>query len=187
MSLVQLIQLVPPPTKPFEIGSPKGWKIVQERLGVSFPPDYKSFIDCYGTGTFNDFITPYNPFTSIDYLNTFQVLDAHHQARHQPGLGGDTSWSVVAPFDLYPAPDGLLPWGTTTKFDHVFFWQITGLPESWVTIFYNLRVGEYEVWKIPFTSFLVKLFQRKIESVLLPKDFLSESGNFYFQPLKTQT
>jgi hypothetical protein len=182
MFLPQLILIAPPPQKPIETGSPKAWETVQERLGIPLPDDYKVFIDRYGTGSFNGFIIPYNPFAVNEYFNLFQALDAHHLASRQTQLMADTTWSAVSPFELYPAPDGLLPWGTTTNFGDTFFWQISGPPETWVTIFYNLRTGEYEVWKMTFTSFLTKLLFGEIESVLIHEDLLPKGQQIAFQP-----
>ena len=184
MSLSQLIQIVPPPQYPIETGTPKTWEVVQERLGIPLPKDYKTFIDRYGSGIFNSFLIPYNPHAENEFLNLFHALDTHHHSSRQTQLMADSPWSVVSPFELYPAPEGLLLWGTSTNFGDAFFWQVSGTPETWVTIVYNLRVGEYEVWKMQFTSFLAKLFQREIESVLLPEDFPPKDQPVQFQPEK---
>jgi hypothetical protein len=184
MSLAQLVLIAPPPTVPVETGSPKQWAVIQNRLGTPLPTDYKKFIDRYGTGSFNNFIIPYNPFAKNESLNIIQALDAHHLASRRTQLLGDMHWSAVHPFELFPAPDGLLPWGTTANFSDVFLWQVSGPPETWVTVFYNLRDGEYEVWKISFTSFLAKLFLREIESVLLSEDFPPEPDHIHFNRYK---
>lgn len=170
MPISQLIQLIPPPKAPIETGTPKRWEKAQERLGIIFPGDYKAFIDRYGTGTFNHYIIPYNPFAANEYMNLFQALDAHHRASSQTQSMLGAPWSVVSPFELYPAVAGLLPWGTTPHFERAFFWQISGRPDTWNTILYDLSGGEYEVWKLCATSFLLKLFKAEIESVLLPQD-----------------
>lgn len=174
MSLSKLIQIVPPPLAPIETGSPKQWEAIQNRLGIHLPADYKEFIDTYGTGRFNDFILPYNPFAAREDVNTLLVLDAHHEAAHRIQMKTNLKWSAVAPYELYPTPGGLFPWGTTDHFGHSFFWQVNGPPETWVTVFYDMQSGEYEVWKMPFVSFLVRLFSREIESVLLPNTFPPE-------------
>jgi hypothetical protein len=92
----------------------------------------------------------------------------------------DPVWSVVQPFKLFPATGGLLPWGCITNMESYFFWQVKGKPETWETIFYNLRNGEYEVWKYPLTEFLYRLFTRKIDSVLLPEEFPSQDAEIEF-------
>jgi hypothetical protein len=181
MLLHSLTLLVPPPISPIETGSPNLWDEVETRLGVSLPEDYKLYIDCYGTGGFNEFLFPYNPFTANEYLNLLYALETHHQAtRATLKKTPDHSWSPVAPFQLYPADEGLLPWGTTINFGEIFFWQVSGPAGGWLTIFYNLRNGEHEVFKTSFSGVLVGLLSRTLESVLLPQDFPVDRGSIQF-------
>lgn len=171
MDIHQLARIVPPPRNPQETGTPKTWEKTEKRLGLQLPPDYKTLIDSYGSGSIDDFIMVYNPFAQNEYLNLFFALDALHQADRQTQLLADPVWTAVQPFELYPAPEGLLPWGGTTNLEDTFFWQIKGPPETWETVFYNLRSGEYEVWKFPLTEFLYRLFTQQVELVLLPDDY----------------
>ncbi len=152
-------------------GTPKSWEKIGIRLGLQLPPDYITLIDRYGTGSFDEFIFVYNPFAENEYLNLFYALDTLHQANEKTQLMGNPDWTAVHPFKLYPDTEGLLPWGCTTHLGETFFWHIKGAPETWETIFYNLRSGEYEVWKFSLTEFLYRLFTRQIESVLLPENF----------------
>jgi len=171
-----LLNLVAPPSRPLEIGTLKSWEKIETRLGSILPPDYKTFIDQYGTGSFDDFIIVYNPFAENEYYNLFYALDTLHQAERKAQLMRDSAWRAVHPFDLYPAAEGLLPWGCTANLRDFFFWQIKGPPQTWETILYNLRSGEYEVWKHPLTKFLYQLFSRRLESVLLPEGYPPSDG-----------
>jgi len=181
----RLLDFIAPPSNPKETGTPKSWEKIEARLGLQLPSDYKAFIDHYGTGSFDDFIIVYNPFAGNEYLNLFYALDTLHQADQQTQLMGDPVWTAVHPFALYPATAGLLPWGCTTNLGDTFFWQIKGAPETWETIFYSLRGGEYEVWKYPLTELLYRLFTRQIESVLLPDDFpLAENPTIFIPALR---
>jgi hypothetical protein len=180
----QLLNYISPPAKPKEIGNPKAWEKIETRLGLQLPRDYKAFIDHYGTGSFEGFIIVYSPFAQDEYLNPFYVLDTLHQAEVQTQLMGKSAWTAVHPFELYPAPDGLLPWGCTIDLGDTFFWRVKGAPQTWETIFYNLRSGEYEVWKYALTEFLYRLFTRQIESVLLPQDFPPENPITFIPALR---
>jgi hypothetical protein len=171
MQVHQLSQIVPPPNKPVETGSPKQWQLVQNRLGTPLPEDYKTFIDTYGTGAFNDFLLPYTPFSTLEEVNTFLVLDTHHHTNNLIQTKTSRTWSAVKPFDFYPCTNGLLPWGTTSRMAQSFFWQVSGPPNTWPTVLYTLKTGEYEVWKMPFSVFILKLITREIKSVLLPDKF----------------
>jgi len=168
MKISRLVQISPPPQNPVETGSIKAWEGIEERLGVALPEDYKEFIALYGSGKFGNSIIPFNPFSANEYLNLFQTLDIHHLSnRYTQGLTS-SPWSAVSPFDLFPAQDGLLPWGTMENYKEGFFWQVCGPPDHWPTVFYDLKNGEYEVWKFQFSEFLVKLFLGEIQSVLFP-------------------
>ena len=184
MNLELLTQFISPPSEPHETETLKSWEKIEQRLGILLPPDYKAFINYYGTGSFDDFIIVYNPFAQNEYLNLFFALDTLHQADQQTQLLVESAWTAVHPFELYPAPQGLLPWGCTTNLGNTFFWQIEGPPETWETVFYNLRSGEYEVWKYPQTEFLYRLFTRQIESVLLPEDYPPLDQQITFIPAK---
>jgi hypothetical protein len=175
----RITQIVATPADPRETGTPKNWEEIEKRLGLQLPQDYKIFVDAYGTGSFGNFIIVYNPFAENEYLNLFYALDTLHQADQKTRLLGDPAWTAVHPFELYPAPEGLLPWGCTTNLGDTFFWQIKGHPATWETIFYNLRSGEYEVWKYPISEFLYRIFTHQIASVLLPGDYPSSAITFY--------
>jgi hypothetical protein len=177
-----LFNLIPPPSDPRETGTPKSWQKIEARLGLQLPPDYKNCIDYYGTGSFGDFIIVYSPFAQNEYLNLFYALDTLHQAHRQVQLTGNPNWTAVDPYALYPDEDGLLPWGCTANLGETFFWQVKGAPETWETVFYHLRSGEYEVWKYPLTGFLVRLLTGQIESVLLPDDFPPIDDGVSFVP-----
>jgi len=179
-----LPDIITPPSKPDETGAPKSWAKIEARLGLQLPSDYKAFIDRYGSGSFDDFIIVYNPFAENEYLNLFYALDTLHWADQQMQLIQDVVWTAVQPFELYPATEGLLPWGCTTNLGDTFFWQIKGPPETWETIFYNLRSGEYEVWKYPLTDFLYGPFTQRVESVLLPQAFPPAVTPIRFIPAK---
>jgi hypothetical protein len=168
-ALSGLKSIVRPPKIPEETSSEKGWLKVQERLGLTLPADYKDLIDCYGTGFLAGWILPYNPFAKNETMNLFWILNLHHQSTNQIRGKSKSNWSIVAPYQLYPEPGGLLPWGRSSSFEITMFWQVEGKPDSWTTILYNLLRGEYEVWKYGLVDFLYRLYSRNIKSLLLPE------------------
>ena len=170
MVLEKLTQVSPPPQIPIEVGSPKMWEKIEARLGVTLPEDYKGFINRYGSGKFDNGILLFNPLAEIEELNLFQALDLHHRCSRSTQKLSRTPWSVVCPFELYPADEGLLPWGTMENIKETFFWKVNGHPDDWHTIFYNLKTGEYEVWKMRFTEILVKLFEGELKPIITKTD-----------------
>jgi hypothetical protein len=139
-------------------------------------------IDTYGTGNFGGFLYVYTPFAPNEYLNLYYALDTLHQANRQMARREETQWTAVHPFRLYPELEGLLPWGCTKNYGDAFFWQVQGSPDIWETVFYDLRRGEYEVWKKTTSELLLHLFTRQAESVLLPDDFPPENDEMVFHP-----
>lgn len=184
MHLSQLTSLIAPPEKPVETGSSKNWEQIQERLGLNLPADYKALIDCYGTGGFSNGILLISPFSKNDNHNLFQVLEVHHQASSHIEKMSGKPWSVLDPFQLYPAPDGLLPWGTTENLKINLFWHLEGKPESWCTIIYHLGLGEYEVWKLGVVHFLLKLLSREINSMILSNTNIPDDQPPRFHPFQ---
>jgi hypothetical protein len=182
MSLQQLLSTAPPPENPNETGSSKAWEKIDQRLGVKLPKDYKNLINHYGTGSFNDSITLFNPFAGNESLNLFHALETHHKATQMAQLVVDSNWTAIQPFELYPAHHGLLPWGSTENFEKNLFWKVDGVPKKWATVFYDLRNGEYEIWKMPCTKLLAGIFTGEIQSVLLPEDYSSNNKSVVFKP-----
>ena len=174
MSLSQLTRLIPPPETPVETGSSKRWHQVQERLGVNLPAEYQSFLNTYGTGQFSNGIIVYNPFARDDVHNLFQAIEIHHLASSHVNKISMTDWSIIDPFQLYPAQGGLLPWGMLIDLKVTFFWNLEEDHEIWPTVVYDLRRGEYEVWKFGFVDFLLNLLYGEINSVILPKSITHE-------------
>ena len=115
-------------------------------------------------------------------MNLFHALETHHRANEMVQLVVASPWTAIQPFELYPAANGLLPWGTTTNFEEILFWQVNGTSKNWATVFYNLRLGEYEVWKMPCIDLLVGILSGVIQSVLLAENFLKNGKTIRFCP-----
>ena len=180
MSISLLLKVVSPPLNPRETGNPEQWLEVEKRVGVPLPPDYKEFIGLFGTGGFNDFIYPFNPFTGRTHLNLINGLAEQHEAERVKRLNfRDDPTSIVHPFELFPAADGLLPCGTTTNFGDYFFWQVKGNPDEWKVVLYNLRDGDYEMFATNFTGFISGVLTGDIVTSILPDDIM-EDGEVIF-------
>jgi hypothetical protein len=61
--LERLRRLLQPPADPVEPGRPGGWAEVEAALGTGLPRDFKAFTEVYGSGTVDDFLYLFNPFT----------------------------------------------------------------------------------------------------------------------------
>jgi HEAT repeat protein len=121
-----LIRLMPPPAEPLDAGEPDAWPSIELRLGLRLPSDYKAFIARYGSGSFADFISIYNPFSENPHD---RLLDA---AESEAVIYREIRTFEHIPYPIHPEPGGLLAWGSSYNGD-VMFWVADppGDPDQW--------------------------------------------------------
>ncbi|MFP3987923.1 hypothetical protein U9R90_10545 [Streptomyces sp. E11-3] len=101
------------------------WAAVEERLGTALPGDYKQLAEIFGDGAFDGFLSLYVPDAGLPGMDV--VDHAEYLARFESREGV----SVWQPYGVYPAPGGLLQWGTSEQADE-FYWLTEGDdPEGW--------------------------------------------------------
>src|SRR2546429_26206 len=61
MIIDELLKVMPIPASPAETGKANDWGPITAKLGGPLPTDYMMFVDRFGSGTVNDFLTPFNP------------------------------------------------------------------------------------------------------------------------------
>jgi hypothetical protein len=158
MSISELIKLVPPPPKPFEVGTLGQWREIEERLGVKLPRDYREFVFAYGSGLFAGLYRVYNPFAASEYIALLpqgkRVCDMNRECQR--------SSPERFPYPYYPEPGGLLPWGNDEN-GNDYYWLTEGLPTKWVVVQDNNRGEGIRVQPYSMTGFLVGILSRKIK------------------------
>ncbi|MFC9457571.1 SMI1/KNR4 family protein [Streptomyces sp. NPDC056983] len=101
------------------------WAAAEARLGTVLPGDYKRLVERFGYGAFDDYLRlflPGGPLGSIDIVE-FNEWWARWTEAHD-----GHSWE---PYQLYPAPGGLLQWAGTEQRDD-FYWLTEGPdPDRW--------------------------------------------------------
>jgi hypothetical protein len=166
---------MPPPRYPIEPGSPASWVAAEIELKTILPSDYKAFIDAYGTGSIDEFVTVLNAHSTTshfrlrDYGQT--MLDVTRELRS----GG----TVNVPFPIYPEPGGLLPWGVTANGDWGYW--ITGQPDQsdqWEVVISVDRGPDWFRHRGPLTRFLVEILDRTTIVPFFPNDFPSAEPTF---------
>ena len=65
---------MPPPANPVESPRADDWQLVEARMLVELPSDYKEFIATYGTGAVDNFLWVLNPFSHNDNLNLIKQV-----------------------------------------------------------------------------------------------------------------
>ena len=158
----RLISLAPPPATPIHNGTPNLWPEVESRIGTKLPADYKSFIEIYGSGGFNDFLEILSPFApkpcgpkSPSSLMEYRILlETYNDAR--------ADMPTECHYPAYPETGGLLPVGGDTN-GCSLFWLTEGEPDSWNLIYYDWRGGyESERYHMSLTALIVGWLSREL-------------------------
>src|SRR5258708_2836859 len=150
MKIDELIRIMPPPVAPIEIrGVP--WSSVERQIGTPLPTDFKHFIDHYGTGHIDKFMSILNPFSINRNVNLiFKIpvkLNALRTLRDHYG--------EKCSYSFFPDAGGLLPVAITDNGD-VIYWLTAGPPDDWDVVVNESRGPEYQRFECGLTEFLVK-------------------------------
>jgi hypothetical protein len=154
------------------------WSSVEQEIGTALPPDYKAFVETYGGGTIDHFLSVLTPIGPTKWANL--VWRAH--ATEDP-MDLASPRAMHAPFEPYPAPGGLLAFAQTDNGD-VLYWKTVGGPENWTVVVFPPRAPEYLEFDGSMTEFLEALFTGRVSSEIFPRDFPCERPTFesYYAP-----
>jgi len=176
MTLENLVRILPPPTHPYNIGTPNEWATIEEALGFVLPTDYKQFTHTYGTGRIAGFLVVRNPFVASDSDNLLRAADdTLEYLRAAREIDAET-----VPYPLYREPEGLFPWGTTDQ-EQTLLWHRVGSPDQWTVVVSD----EYTCWQYEqtMTDLLASWLSREQTYepfpvwYLDPTQFPDEDGN----------
>ncbi|TAJ68637.1 MAG: hypothetical protein EPO51_27575 [Phenylobacterium sp.] len=156
MTIERLMQVAPPPAKPFQpfIGP---WEPVEAYLGTELPPDYKDFARLYGRGRFMEFLVinlPGDPGRRGSLEGELQM------SRDMINLG------MGVRYPAWPDPDGLLNVGLT-EFNDRLFWLPRGDPSDWTIVVWDRALQRLETFDCSLTDFLAGL----AAGTILPEAF----------------
>jgi len=154
--LDRLVKLMPPLSP--RPGNVVDWKLAEDVFGVTFPTDYKQFIDLYGNVIWCDAFRPFYPNTSsrAECENSKQhYLDVLSKMYKFDIITGDGVRVDIPP---YPTRGGLLPCLADTDGGWVC-WHMKGNPEKWTMTLYNGGT----MWFFPMS--LTKMIADWIEQV----------------------
>jgi len=170
MLIDDLGKLLQVPVEPLESGRGANWGSVTDNFGESLPVDYMQFIDRYGTGIVNDFLTVLNPFSANRNLNllnqAFVQLSALRALKNE--------FPEQYSYPLFFEPGGVLPWGMSIDSD-LFCWRTEGASGRWSVVVFP-RHGDVEAYPMPMCAFILGAMQGSIASAALPKPFVGGNG-----------
>jgi len=171
MTAASLSRIMPPPANPIE--SDGSWSHVEQILGITLPDDFKDLIRTYGSGTIDHFVSILNPFSTRPTLNLLEQakrqLDALRVLHDEFGEPN--------PFELYPAPGGLLPVAITDNGD-VIHWLIRGNPAAWTIVVNEGRSPDYQQFDCDLTTFLEGIVTKSVICRAFPISAFTDSAEF---------
>lgn len=128
------------------------WTASEEYLGVRLPSDYKEFLDLYGPG-------------SIDgYLSLSRPVEADQAELER--LWSQEDWRRARieapdryPYAFHPDPDGLISWGSDENGSEYHFLATEPDPDQWRVVV-GSECGDWFETAGTFCDFLVRCFDR---------------------------
>lgn len=171
MMLGDLSRVLAPPRRPSRTKYDRA--LIEGAVGACLPDDYFEFVDAYGAGCVDDFLWVLVPACSNPHLDLWtqsrrqaEVLD---EVRRQPD--SDVPW------EPFPRPGGLLPWGISDNGD-VCFWQTTGLARDWQVVVCDGRMFDWRKYNLSMSDFLHGVFSASLRCDVFPDDVPSEAPAF---------
>jgi hypothetical protein len=165
--------IISPPVVPNEAPQCEEWGEIERKLGIALPTDYKYFLERYGSGRIDEFISIFNPNASNKFLNfNHQIEEQLNVIRELKAEG-----SEVVPFEIFPAEGGLLPFGKTDNGD-VLFWVTVGQADTWSVAVNASRSPEWQVFSCGMVEFLSSILRKHESCSIFPNDFPSDTPIF---------
>lgn len=147
------------------------WEDVEKKIGITFPVDYKMFIDSHGEGAINDFLWILSPFSENENINSIEQFKVMKDAYNSMKSEFPEDFS----FHFYNGKTGLFPWGDTDNGDELY-WNYK--EDAIELVVYESRYISNMSYKMSMEEFLCKLLKREIVCPILDEDFVMEE-NYY--------
>jgi hypothetical protein len=135
-------------------GDEVDWAAVEREWGVSFPADYRAFVEIYGEGSVEDFLGILIPQSVRPLADPAPMRTETENARY--------TWSLEVEADLPSCVDGtsLIAWGVDAGADILCWSTSDGDPDRWPVVVY-CRQGwpSWKVYQCGMVEFLLRTFQ----------------------------
>jgi len=134
------------------------WPRIEDDLGTSLPADYKDIVEWFGPGEFSPFLGLFVP--GIENPATELRAMAKSFTR---SLGSILPIQPRVPYGVFPAPGGLLAWGSSEN-GGLFFWETSPeIPDSWRVVAVESGWRDIFIYDGGIGDFLVSLFEGRLE------------------------
>ncbi|MFF7079074.1 SMI1/KNR4 family protein [Streptomyces lavendulae] len=127
---------------------PRLWEAAEGHLGIRLPADYKAFLDLYGPGAFDGFLSIDRPIDgTADELERLWPASGRKPHLDDPDR---------SPFPFHPRPGGLIEWGGEEDGTTYYFLPEEPDPADWRVVV-ETDEGEWHEAPGPITEFLLNL------------------------------
>lgn len=171
MALEELLNFIPPPADPVDTDG--DWTLAEQEFGLTFPTDYKQFVETYGSGEFQRGLVIANLLTS----------EGRQAVRTDLERYADLKEACEHEYILHPECPGLFPFGSDVN-GHLYCWWTEGEPDEWgvVQLFHGYEDDPLEIVPGPVTSFFVRFMSNAYDNMLGGIPFEPEQLNFASRP-----
>jgi len=167
----RLVAAFPPPRV---VARAVDWAAFENEFGISLPTDYKLFIDSYGHGRFNGFLTVFLPFSPYEFVE-LDVQRSFAEGKADFWLEYEQVGSTSLPVD----PRQLLPVAGTDNGNTVYWNMRTpGAPDDWTIAVDQARNDQWYLFEGGIVSFLVATFVDRLRVPVFPEDLSREASSF---------
>jgi hypothetical protein len=167
MSLLELLQLAPPPMNPIYTGSEEGFSQIENQIGSKLPSDYKEYIQHYGDCMWFRHIYISTPFKASNNGN-YSLWGWHKQNIAQLKTLFESSLPLVK-YPVFPEKGGIFLCGGDI-FGEMIAWITEGEPDNWPVVYFNIDCAIFDKYDMNITTFLLKIVKNEIHPDCLPCD-----------------
>jgi hypothetical protein len=139
--------LVAPPTRG---GNAIDWSAVVVEHDHGFPDDYRTFMEIYGEGTFDDFLYVVAPVSEVYPADPSSTV-----------LGSTDTARYTAQEEDFEEPDLLIAWGGTVDADLLCWYASNPDPNQWTTVIWRRHWASPESW-MRFDCGMVEFLRRYV-------------------------
>jgi hypothetical protein len=142
---------------------PVDWQLLRTNLGITFPADYREYVDHYPALSYDDFmmIVVPEPGNESGYLRgAFETLQMMARLAER---------DMTEDYTFHPHEGGLFPWGESNEGD-LFFWRMNGPdPDRWPAVVHTSN-GDWWEHEGGLVSLMVGLIDGSVEHRGLPPE-----------------
>ncbi|MFJ4681646.1 hypothetical protein [Kitasatospora sp. NPDC088783] len=148
-----------PGHRPFRVD----WDAAPEGVRISYPMDYRRFVETYGNGRFAGGLgvgTPLRPRTEQEPTGFETMLRFNLEVGE--AIEDWYTWDPGdRPYEPYPAPGGLFLWGNDLSANQ-FLWDMSNPnPERWPVVVWNPSDEGFLTFETGMSGFLADLLGRE--------------------------